>query len=311
MKLPWGLHEETGRMVNVDAVPNGKLSGCICPACERPLLAKNHGRQIAHHFAHAAQNSSCEGWLHAAAKRLLYDRISTALADSAELLFEWRCEECSCEVHSGDLLKPIDAIEMEKRLDNIRPDLYLAGKPTTLIEIVDTHPPEDSVLDFAEANRYLLLVFRVTGDERLCAVNADVLKPEEPVYDGFGRCRCKKEAERNKGKRTPCFRWCAKCAGVVEDWYGEHGHCVSCGDLKAYNQGRYAKHYCCFWTDKFRLPRCEDRNPAHPLNSSHGHCSSCGNPTREAYSYSAYSDVDGAGFFRRCHPCATQEGVPR
>ena len=206
MKVPWGLHVETGRMVNVGAVPNGKMSGCICPACERPLLAKNHGRQTAHHFAHAAQNSSgsgaCEGWLHATAKRLLYDRISTALDDSDELPIRWGCEECSCQHHKGNLLKGIDTIEMEKRLGNIRPDLYLAkgDKPKTLIEIVDTHEPAAPVRDFAKANGCQLLVFRVTGDERVRAVSADVLKPEEPVYDGFGRCRCKSEARRNKRK---------------------------------------------------------------------------------------------------------------
>ena len=317
MNIPWGLHVETDCIIEVDAVPNGKLSGCVCPACGLLLIAKNRGEKNAHHFAHAARNGSgsgtCANWLHATAKRLLYDRIQTTLNDGDELPIRWDCAKCSCD-HDGNLLKGIETIKLEKRLDNIRPDLYLAtgDNPKTLIEIVDTHEPDAPVHDFAKDNGCPLLIFRVTGDERLRAVKADVLKPQILYFD---RCACKSEARNKRRLDTPCdWRWCDKCNDVVQDTqgshggYGDHRHCASCGDLMAYTKGDYAKHYCCFSTDKFGLPRCEYRNPDHPLNATHAHCRLCGKHTRQAASPFS-SDSDGAGFYRTCYDCYKRRDV--
>ena len=52
------------------------------------------------------------------------------------------------------------------------------------------------------------------------------------------------------------------CKGSMAG-YGDHRHCRSCGDLMAYTKGDYDRHYCCFWTDKFGLPRCSERDPDH------------------------------------------------
>ena len=86
--------------------------------------------------------------------------------------------------------------------------------------------------------------------------------------------------------------------------YGDHRHCASCGDLMVWTKGGYPKHYCCWLTDRFGLPRCEDRNPDHPINSTHGHCYRCGVRTRP--SKGLYND-NGAGFYKTCYDCNSKE----
>lgn len=49
--LTYALNLE-GKLVHVEDVPNGNKCGCICPACKKPLQAKNSGQIRDHHFAH-------------------------------------------------------------------------------------------------------------------------------------------------------------------------------------------------------------------------------------------------------------------
>jgi hypothetical protein len=59
-----------GRVVSVDEVERGQACGCTCPACRRPLIARQ-GEVRVWHFAHAT-GADCEGGaesaLHLAAK---------------------------------------------------------------------------------------------------------------------------------------------------------------------------------------------------------------------------------------------------
>lgn len=41
-----------GTLAHVDAVPNGSKCGCVCPSCKQPLIARNGGSKLIHHFAH-------------------------------------------------------------------------------------------------------------------------------------------------------------------------------------------------------------------------------------------------------------------
>lgn len=50
-RVPFGLLQATGLLVDVSEVPRGAASGCMCPSCRLPLVAR-HGDQHAWHFAH-------------------------------------------------------------------------------------------------------------------------------------------------------------------------------------------------------------------------------------------------------------------
>ena len=70
-KLNLGLKD--GKLLKVSDVESGLKCGCICPACEHPLVAKK-GELKVHHFAHhksAECNKAIETSLHLAAKEIL------------------------------------------------------------------------------------------------------------------------------------------------------------------------------------------------------------------------------------------------
>jgi hypothetical protein len=77
----------SGRMNHINDVPNGARCGCICPQCERALIAKNGGQERAHHFAHkggAECESGAETALHLAAKQVVADHKRLVLPFSSE-----------------------------------------------------------------------------------------------------------------------------------------------------------------------------------------------------------------------------------
>lgn len=44
--------DSQGALAHVDSVANGAACGCVCPSCGQPLVAKNAGGALVHHFAH-------------------------------------------------------------------------------------------------------------------------------------------------------------------------------------------------------------------------------------------------------------------
>lgn len=52
--IPFALHEQSQRLVDVASVPKGRGCGCICPSCETPLTARQ-GQKKRWHFAHLSQ----------------------------------------------------------------------------------------------------------------------------------------------------------------------------------------------------------------------------------------------------------------
>ncbi|WP_018153139.1 competence protein CoiA family protein [Leeia oryzae] len=67
---------EDGRMVHVEDVPTGIDCRCVCPGCKHRLIAKNAGREKAHHFAHETGSHAekcAETALHQAAKQVVQD----------------------------------------------------------------------------------------------------------------------------------------------------------------------------------------------------------------------------------------------
>jgi len=52
--IPFGYHKNTGKYLDVFEVPKGKASGCVCPSCDTPLIAR-HGTVNDWHFAHASR----------------------------------------------------------------------------------------------------------------------------------------------------------------------------------------------------------------------------------------------------------------
>ena len=298
--IPWGLKQSTGAMVHVDAVPNGKASGCICPACKLVLVAKNKGAVKAHHFAHYdTGQGACEGWFHATAKQLLYEQIQRAITEGVSIPVVWSCQDCRCE-HGGDLVKGSTSVHIEERIidldTNIRPDILLKGQRTKIVEIVVTHEPELPVWAYAAANELPVVRFRFTEAGDLAQIFRPAL--DEPLVYGAWCCRCPLCPWCGETRTCADHRYCEQCGTCVEDargqlgGLGDHGHCRECNQVLVGKDNLYGHHYRCYTRKIYGLPPCP--------KGDHSHCRKCGKPTpKKDYGTLGYYD-----FWVTCRSCS-------
>ena len=244
LKVPWGLSAERGRLLHVDDVPNGKRSGCVCPACEIVLVAKNKGHRKVHHFAHCTPSVSCEGWLHATAKHALFERIESALSEKRAVDLSWECpdqEDCSCLNHTGNLVKQVDGVRLEKQIRHsvtwIQPDITLTkgGSPSILIEIVDTSKPKERTFEYVKNSCTRLLVFDVADVNDISTLIEGVLEPSQ-ITDPPS-CPCPPCHRYSGKKRCPGVLHidcdiCEKCfVDATDHGIPLHKHCSRCKDV--------------------------------------------------------------------------------
>lgn len=132
--LTYALNQE-GKLVHVEDVPNGNDCRCICPACKKPLQAKNAGLIREHHFAHQP-GVDCPTALETALHLLAKEKIQKAFyeQDVFNMEFEYRsyctnaqsCQYCrydDCETSERkrfDLKQFYDSCEQEIPYDEIR-----------------------------------------------------------------------------------------------------------------------------------------------------------------------------------------------
>lgn len=128
--------DKDGKRVHVDDVPSGNQCGCTCPMCGQPLIARNQGQKMMHHFAHPSQphdvKSNGETALHKLAKQIIADNKAVMLPAYYQ--------------YSRSQLFYFDAVEVEERNDYelLQPDCvgikYVNDTPHRLwIEIKVTH----------------------------------------------------------------------------------------------------------------------------------------------------------------------------
>lgn len=136
-----GLHLIYGRsadgaLVHVSAAPSGLACDCVCPACERRLVARK-GR-TAHHFAHYGTGTGCgravETNAHIWAKDVL-ERTRQILLPAIEAEADGRHEV----TRPASMFK-FDEVWLEKRSGDIVPDVIVrAGSRELLVEVFVTH----------------------------------------------------------------------------------------------------------------------------------------------------------------------------
>ena len=132
--------------VFIDDVENGKKCGCVCPACDKPLIAYNNGKKNAHSFHHLPSSICQYGYetsLHWAAKEILSEAKTMTLppvymqlsADSDVLLR-----------HAQEI--SIDRVELERKFASVIPDVVVyVGEQKFFIEIFVTHAIDDVKLE--------------------------------------------------------------------------------------------------------------------------------------------------------------------
>lgn len=143
-KLIYALKD--ANIVSIADVPSGKKCGCVCPACGGELIA-HKGQKRMHHFAHRS-NEDCEyGYessLHLAAKDILSRAKKMVIPP---VYVEFPQSGKPKELISMEKEISIDDVELEKRFDDIIPDIVVySGDKYFFIEIYVTHPIDDEKL---------------------------------------------------------------------------------------------------------------------------------------------------------------------
>ena len=86
-------YDSEGELVHVDSVANGAACGCSCPSCRQPLVAKNAGSMLVHHFAH--RKGACKWAAEAAVilivRNILQERGSIHVEGAG---YMDKCENC-------------------------------------------------------------------------------------------------------------------------------------------------------------------------------------------------------------------------
>jgi hypothetical protein len=136
LRVPFGLDGLT--IYEPHQVPNGMACGCICPACKRPLIAKQRAKTP--HFAHAP-GEDCENGLetavHLAAKQILADRREVRLP---AVEFRSSYAKGRTTISSPEKIVSVDSVELESWLIDMRPDIVVKlGDQSYLVEIAVTH----------------------------------------------------------------------------------------------------------------------------------------------------------------------------
>lgn len=192
--------DSSGNLVNIDEVKPGRDCSCLCPMCKEPLIAKNKGQKLSHHFAHWSGREciyAYESMLHLLAKA----KIQAAFVNAKEFMIDfeyksycynekkckyWGYSECFNKSRKKVNLKDYyDMCEQEFPYDSInrRSDLKLfsSTKPKrepVYIEFFVTHASDEVKLN--SGNRIIECLIESEDDINNIVLNGFV---EEDVID--------------------------------------------------------------------------------------------------------------------------------
>lgn len=159
-KIPFGL--KNNQLVHVDDVPNGLDCGCTCPECGAPLIARNGGKKVAHHFAHASGpdcENAYETTIHlfakdiiAKSKKIFIPNVRVNMNGAYKQGLDSDFMESAWLVSEGRFYD-VDEVLLEKKFRNFIPDIFVHIKKTSLIiEVLVTHEVEQEKAEKIKAS---------------------------------------------------------------------------------------------------------------------------------------------------------------
>ena len=178
-----------GRIVYIgDAVVGVEY---YCPGCKEEFIFR-HGPIRRRHFSHKNPSPTCtgEGYLHNTFKRLLLENIKEHISKSIPLSISTKCNICN-GTHNGNVLEGICDVDAEITLDGCRPDIVLknsSNRIPTIIEIVDTHEPEQNVIDYCRKNATLLIIIKLESIKDLDNIESRIGYPSNVFFSNKQLC---------------------------------------------------------------------------------------------------------------------------
>ena len=195
MDLFYGI-DQNNRLVHVDDVPNGLKCGCVCPSCHAPLVARNGGSILAHHFAHSSGTECATGYqtsIHLLAKEIIQDAKRIYLPEIVaryafrvpevedEFIYETergdrelRFSACGNEAFEkkffagGFVSDRIESVELEQSQGGMIPDIVVHFKDGArlFVEIYVTHKVDEEKKEKLRAQGVSCIEINLSAIER-------------------------------------------------------------------------------------------------------------------------------------------------
>jgi len=157
--VPFGLKDDKLYEPKPTQVENGKACGCVCPACKKPLVAKQNAKTP--HFAHA-QDENCsrglETAVHLAVKQIIAEKMEVRLPAVVWTSSHPRYKQTT-KLYIERTIQ-LDSVVLEQSIDDFKPDIVVQSNGTTyLVEVAVTHFVKDEKQ--AKINRKKIPTFEI------------------------------------------------------------------------------------------------------------------------------------------------------
>lgn len=216
--------DKNGNLIHIDHAQKGV--SYYCPLCKNEFILRRSGKNgkgsKRPHFAHneITPNCSPEGVLHYVFKKMLITLLERNKAANIPFILNWNCDACFNR-NSGNLLEKVTYIKEEYSLGASRPDIALIdieGNVIAVIEIVVTHKPEDSILQYYIEKKIVLIQITLSSEEDLNKVEEKIAHPD--VVDFCLNPRCQ-NSDHHKIIRKMQFHpdRCGICLNQIEKYF--------------------------------------------------------------------------------------------
>lgn len=134
--VPFGLKDD--RLYEPTQVPNGKACGCVCPACKKPLVAKQNASTP--HFAHSQDENCSKGLetaVHLAVKQIIAEKMRVRLPAVV-----WKNPfpryNQTLKVYTERTIR-LESVVLEQVIDDFIPDIVVVADGTTYFDCVTNY----------------------------------------------------------------------------------------------------------------------------------------------------------------------------
>ncbi len=218
--------DKNGNLIHIDNAEKG--INYYCPMCKKGFILRKSGKtgkgSKRPHFAHNELTPNCtpEGVLHYSFKKMLVDLLQKYKAENKPFLLNWNCDSCDYN-NSGNLLEKVAFIKEEYTLEACRPDIALLDKEENffaVIEIVVTHKPEESVLQYYKENKIVLIQINLSSEEDFNKGEEKITNPD--IVDFCLSPKCQNFDKYIINRKILVYRVrCGRCLNPIENYYIE------------------------------------------------------------------------------------------
>jgi len=215
--------DKNGGLIRINNAEKGV--DYYCPLCKKEFILRKSGKtgkgSRRSHFAHNEITPNCtpEGVLHYSFKKMLIELLERHKTENKPFILNWFCNSCGCK-NSGNLLEKTASIKEEYGLGECRPDIALidkAEKIIAVIEVVVTHEPEESVLQYYKENKITLIRIDLTSEQDLNRIEEKVKNPD--IVDLCLSPKCSNRDQYRINRRVAVLQTqCNRCSSPIEKY---------------------------------------------------------------------------------------------